>query len=229
MSEKRYESFNVVIPDMLRNTKESRSPVCVHTTLYVDGDSLVFDARSLSSRPWLQPKAHILDVYASMCALAYALRWIKGPSDSPNPEINLPNIKRFFAFEQETRTEHISLARDQIQEVATRYFGPKENHPWKKIEGAVIKQIEDHVELTSFVDRDYLLIKARSVLDKKDGRVDHGDTYYDFSVEELSFAPNTNWAIWALSNARDVSKFGRPDYYYDPRTKKSVFMWRRRA
>ncbi len=141
------------------------------------------------------------DVVAAMAALGMYLRIIPrriedGVEGDPKPQYN-------------SRGELISfgpVGRAGLKALIKRYWGQYLER-WEKIKKDAEIARSDLILLDK-EERAELIAGARALLEEKLANASGKLTTIDFTAEDLSFAPNSAWAAWALTS-KEVATVGR--------------------
>lgn len=219
--------FWVKIPNFLENPRQPDNPnksmpkITVSARIVMDeSGKLIFDAVDPSiGNTKMVTKA----IYATFAAVALTLRKMKVFPSSSKGEAEI----RFQNY------NHLEADIEEIKAAINKLFVPG-SPEWYLIENATVREEEPLIELEE-EEKEALLKTARQIMQTKvpvditDGKY----VYYFEGSEELNFAPNAYWAIWALNNARNNDEnwiYAIPrDAQYDGKNSWARIAWIKRG
>ncbi len=210
---RRYPVYKVFCPEFFQfpGTGQNQKTALNVSIIYdEEGERLLFKSTvALEDGPTsLNCQARCIEIYTAMAAVARKLKWIKRPvtSDVSKVErygvIDGKNVAHIVNYEIGL-ADRATLTREQVITVCNRFLNPEENTYWVRLQNAEVNRVEDYVEF-SIEERDELLQKAREFVENyptftetENGAV----RSYSFNLDEIEFAPNNVWAVWAIQNA----------------------------
>lgn len=151
-------------------------------------------------------RARLSDVYLAAIALAYKLRYLRARDfessrrAEPAGVINGRTIAHIVDRSNGIIVDRVTIKKEDLPEIRARFLNP---YDLDRILTGVIEvdREEDYVELADEDKRELLLQAQKVVKAAEPVKVSKGKHTYAFTPEELSFAPNFAWAVWALENA----------------------------
>ena len=200
-----YPMYKVYAAEFIESEEEGNDrKVALCQRLYVNEEEkkIVFDARDpvdfkTARESWrhggLNCQARQNDVFMAMIAVAYRRKMIKKfPSETPDVDISIGSNRQ---------TKFESLTIDELKYVCRR-FGPR---AWTRMQLiSVEREKEDFVPQLNSEEMNRLLAEANAFIDNAEPyKIENDQYYYRFNLRDIGFAPNSNWAGWALRQARE--------------------------